>query len=409
MNRTTQGSAACGAIALAAALAIFTGGSAIAQPKVSDGVVRIGVLTDLSGVNADLAGRGSVWAAEMAVKDFGSTVLGMPVEVISADHQNKADIAAAKAREWFDTGRVDMITDVVVHGLPVMQIAKQKNRIVTLAGTGNTRVTNEDCNDNTVQWVFDTDVLSRVLARELVKKGLDTWFFLTADYVFGQSLERSATQVVTAAGGKVLGSVKHPFLAQDFSSFIVQAQQSGAKVIGLANASGDTRNAIKAAEDFGVQPKQMMAAPLLLITDVHSLGLQTAKGMYLTEGFYWNLNDGTRAWSKRYFEQMKKMPTMNHAGVYSAVTHYLKAIAAAGTDEAPAVMARMRATPVNDFFAKNGVIRADGRMVHDMYFMKVKEPKASTTPWDYYTVERVVPGVEAFPSLAESRCPSLKK
>jgi branched-chain amino acid transport system substrate-binding protein len=382
-------------------------GAAQAQPKVSDNVVRIGVLTDLSGVNTDLAGPGSVYAAELAVKDFGGKVLGVPVEVVAADHQNKADIASAKAREWFDTGKVDMITDVVVHGLPVMQIAKQKNKIVTLAGTGNTRVSNEDCNDVTVQWVFDTDVLSRVLARELVKKGLDSWYFLTADYVFGHSLERSASAVVTAAGGKVLGSIRHPFLSSDFSSYIVQAQQSGAKVIGLANASGDTRNAIKAAEDFGI--KQTLAAPLLLITDVHSLGLQTAKGLYLTEGFYWNRNDETRAWSRRYFEKMKKMPTMNQAGVYSAVTHYLKAITAAGSDDTAAVMKKMRELPVNDFFAKNGTVRPDGRMVHDMYFMQVKEPKASTVPWDYYTVQRVVPGSEAFPSLAESRCALVKK
>jgi len=405
MNRFHRRRAAARALlALAACCAL---GVSHAQPKASDNVVRIGVLTDLSGVNTDLAGPGSVYAAELAVKDFGGKVLGVPVEVVAADHQNKADIASAKAREWFDTGKVDMITDVVVHGLPVMQIAKQKNRIVTLAGTGNTRVANEDCNDVTVQWVFDTDVLSRVLARELVKKGLDTWYFLTADYVFGHSLERSATQVVKDAGGKVVGSVRHPFLSSDFSSFIVQAQQSGAKVIGLANASGDTRNAIKAAEDFAV--KQTLAAPLLLITDVHSLGLRTAKGLYLTEGFYWNLNDETRAWSRRYFEKMKKMPTMNQAGVYSAVSHYLKAIAAAGTDDTAAVMKKMRELPVNDFFAKSGVVRADGRMVHDMYFMQVKEPKASTTPWDYYSVQRVVPGAEAFPSLAESRCPLLKK
>lgn len=395
------------ACALAALAACWGPGSALAQSNVSGNVVRIGVLTDLSGVNADLAGPGSVYAAELAVKDFGGKVLGAPIEVVAADHQNKADIASAKAREWFDTGKVDMITDVVVHGLPVMQIAKQKNRIVTLAGTGNTRVTNEDCNDVTVQWVFDTDVLSRVLARELVKKGLDTWYFLTADYVFGHSLERSASTVVTAAGGKVLGAIKHPFLSSDFSSYIVQAQQSGAKVIGLANASGDTRNAIKAAEDFGV--KQTLAAPLLLITDVHSLGLQTAKGLYLTEGFYWNLNDETRTWSRRYFEKMKKMPTMNQAGVYSAVTHYLKSIAAAGSDDTAAVMKKMRELPVNDFFAKQGTVRADGRMVHDMYFMQVKEPKASSTPWDYYTVQRVVPGSEAFPSLAESRCALVKK
>jgi len=396
--------AACVLAALAACANLSF---AQAPAKISDNVVRIGVLTDLSGVNTDLAGPGSVHAAELAVKDFGGKVLGVPVEVVAADHQNKADIASAKAREWFDTGKVDMITDVVVHGLPVMQIAKQKNRIVTLAGTGNTRVTNEDCNDVTVQWVFDTDVLSRVLAGELVKKGLDTWYFITADYVFGHSLERSASAVVKASGGKVIGAVKHPFLSSDFSSFIVQAQQSGAKVIGLANASGDTRAAIKAAEDFGV--KQTLAAPLLLITDVHSLGLQTAKGLYLTEGFYWNLNDETRAWARRYFEKMKKMPTMNQAGVYSAVTHYLKAIQAAGSDDTQSVMKKMRELPVNDFFARNGLVRADGRMVHDMYFMQVKEPKASTTPWDYYMVQRVVPGAEAFPPLAQSRCALVKK
>lgn len=380
-----------------------------AQPKISDGVVKIGVLTDLSGVNADLTGPGSVFAAQLAVQDFGGKVLGMPIEVVSADHQNKADIASTKAREWYDTGKVDMIADVVVHGLPVMQIAKEKNKIIMMTGTGNTRVSNESCNDVTVQWVFDTDVLSRVVAGGLVKKGMDSWYFVTADYVFGASLEKSATEVITAGGGKVLGSVKHPFLTADFSSYMSRAQQSGAKVVGLANASGDTRNAIKTAEEFGLSSKQTLAALLLLITDVHSLGLQTTQGMYLAEGFYWDMNDETRAWSRRYFEKMKRMPTMNQAGVYSAVTHYLKAIKAGGTDDTQAVMSKMRDTPVNDFFAKNGSVRVDGRMVHDMYLFQVKKPSESKYPWDYYHVRDTVPAAKAFPPLSESRCVLVKK
>ncbi|PUA19497.1 ABC transporter substrate-binding protein [Glaciimonas sp. PCH181] len=395
-------------LALALLVASYVANT-VAQPKISDDVVKIGVLTDLSGVNADLSGPGSVYAAQLAAQDFGGKVLGIPIEIVSADHLNKADIAATKAREWFDKDKVDMIVDVVVQGLPVMQVAKDKNKIVLLTGTGNTRVTNEDCNNNTVQWVFDTDVLSRIVARELLKKGFDSWYFLTADYVFGVSLEKSATQVLLAGGGKVLGSVRHPYLASDFSSFILKAQQSGAKVIGLANASGDTINAIKAAEEFGVTPKQTLAALLLQITDVHSLGLKTAQGMYLADGFYWDRNDETRAWSKRFYAKMKRMPTMNQAGVYSAVTHYLKAIQAASTDDTQAVMKKMRDTPVNDFFAKNGQVRADGRMVHDMYFIEVKKPGESKYPWDYYHIRRTVPAAEAFPSLSESRCALVKK
>ena len=379
------------------------------QAKFSDGVVKIGILSDFSGVNSDIVGAGAVYAAQLAAQDAGGKILGMPIEIIEADHQNKADIASSKAREWFDKEKVDMIAEGVVHGLPIMQVAKEKNKIVLLAGTGNTRVTNEDCNESTVQWVYDTDVLARVVAKELVKRKLDTWYFLTADYVFGASLERSATETVNAAGGKVLGTTKHPFLATDFSSFIVRAQQSNAKVIGLANASGDTRNAIKAAEEFGVAPKQTIAALLMLITDVHSLGLKTTQGMFLTEGFYWDRNDETRAWSKRFFEKMKRMPTMNQAGVYSAVSHYLKAVKAAGTDDTQAVMKKMRELPVNDFFAKNGLVRADGRMVHDMYFLEVKKPAESKYPWDYYHVRSTVPAGEAFPPLSASRCALLKK
>lgn len=395
----------CAALLVAGVLAAS---SAWAQ-KVSDDVVRIGVLTDLSGPNQDVTGAGSVWAAEMAVKDFGGTVLGKPIEIISADHQNKPDLAAAKAREWYDTARVDMITDAVVHGIPIMQVAKEKNRIALITSTGNTRITGDLCNPMTVQWVFDTDVLSTIVAREIVKRGGDTWFFLTADYVFGASLEKSATAVVNEGGAKVVGSVKHPFLANDLSSFLLRAQQSGAKVIGLANASGDTRNSIKQAEEFGMLNKQTLAGLLLFIQDIHSLGLQTTQGMLVADGFYWDLNDDTRAFGRRYFDKVKRMPNMLQAGVYSAVTHYLKAIKAAGTDDAEAVMAKIREMPVNDLFAKNGRVREDGRMVHDMFLMQVKKPSESKSPWDYYHVRRVVPAAEAFPPLTRSVCPLVKK
>ena len=382
-----------------------------AQAQVSNDVVKIGVLTDLSGTYSDLAGPGSVLAVKMAVEDFGGKVLGKPIEVVSADHQNKGDIAANKAREWFDRDNVDMIIDLVSTStaLAVMKVAKEKNKVSIVSGAASTKITNEDCTDTNVHYTYDTRSLAEGTGRAVVKQGGDTWFFLTADYAFGHSLEKDTSEVVIAAGGKVLGSVRHPFPGQDFSSFLLKAQASGAKVIGLANAGTDTQNSIKQAAEFGITPKQKLAGLLIFITDVHSVGLKAAQELYVTESFYWDKDDATRAWSKKFFDRHKKMPTMVQAGDYSATMHYLNAIKAAGTDDTAKVMEKMRATPVNDFFAKNGKIRADGLHVHDVYLFQVKKPADSKQPWDYYNVVQTVPGEQAFTPLSQSRCPLVKK
>ena len=394
-------------IALAAALAV----TGAAQAQISDSVVRIGVLTDLSGAYSDIAGKGTVVATQMAIDDFiAKEKPAFKVEMVSADHQNKGDVAANKAREWFEREKVDVVSELVTTSvaLAVQKIAKEKNRIALISGAASTRITNEDCNDVTVHWTYDTYSVANGTAKAVTKAGGKKWFFLTADYAFGHSLEKDASEVVKANGGEVLGAVRHPFPGSDFSSFLLKAQSSGAQIIGLANAGADTINAIKQAAEFGVTPKQQLAGLLMFISDVHSLGMKTTQGMYLTEGFYWNLNEETRAWSKRFFEQQKRMPTMVQAGQYSSVMHYLKAVKASGSDDTQKVMAQMKKTPVNDFFAKNGSIRADGRMVHDMYLLQVKKPAESTTPWDYYKVVATIPAAEAFQPLAASKCTLVK-
>ncbi len=396
-------------LAVAAALGLA---SVPAQAQISDKVVRIGVLTDMGGAYSDLSGAGSVIAAKMAAEDFqAGEKPAFAVEVVSADHQNKGDISSNKAREWFDRDKVDVVTDLVTTStaLAVMKVAKEKNRIALVNGAASTRITNEDCNDVTVHWTYDTYALANGTARAVVKQGGKSWFFLTADYAFGHSLEKDASDVVVANGGKVLGAVRHPFPGTDFSSFLLKAQASGAQVIGLANAGTDTTNSIKQAAEFGITPKQSLAGLLMFITDIHSLGLKTTQTMYLTEGFYWDLNDETRAWSKRFFDRAKKMPTMVQAGQYSSIMHYLKAVKAAGSDDTQKVMAAMRKTPVNDFFAKNGTVREDGRMVHDTYLLQVKKPEESKYPWDYYHVRQTIPAAEAFQPLAASKCPLIKK
>ena len=383
-----------------------------AQAQVSDGVVRIGVLTDLSGVYSDVAGKGTVVATQMAIDDFmAKEKPAFKIEMVSADHQNKGDIAANKAREWFERGGVDVVSELVTTSvaLAVQKIAKEKNRVALISGAASTRVTNEDCNDVTVHWTYDTYAVANGTAKAVTQSGGKKWFFLTADYAFGHSLEKDAAAVVKANGGEVLGAVRHPFPGADFSSFLLKAQASGAQIIGLANAGGDTINSIKQAAEFGITPKQQLAGLLMFISDVHSLGLKTTQSMYLTEGFYWNLNDDTRAWSKRFFDLQKRMPTMIQAGQYSSVMHYLKAVKAIGSDDTARVMTQMKKTPINDFFAKNGVIRADGRMVHDMYLLQVKKPSESTTPWDYYNVRATIPAAEAFQPLSASTCPLIKK
>jgi len=396
--------------ALAAACCAALAAPAMAQ--VSDNLVKIGVLTDLSGTYSDIAGSGAVLAARMAAEDFmASEKPGFKVEIVSADHQNKGDIASNRAREWFDTDKVDAISELVTTStaLAVMKIAKEKNRIALISGAASTRITNEDCNDVTVHWTYDTYAVSNGTARAVVKQGGKSWFFLTADYAFGVSLEKDASEVIKANGGTVVGAVRHPFPSSDFSSFLVSAQTSKAQVVGLANAGSDTINAIKQAAEFGLTPKQSLAGLLMFISDIHTLGLKATQGMYLTEGFYWNLNDATRAWSKRFFEKQKRMPTMVQAGMYSAVMHYLKSVKAINSDDTQKVMAQMKKTPVNDFFATNGTIRDDGRMVHDMYLLRVKKPEESKTPWDYYNVQAVIPAAEAFQPLAQSRCALVKK
>ncbi|HEY6104692.1 MAG TPA: ABC transporter substrate-binding protein, partial [Anaeromyxobacteraceae bacterium] len=353
------------AIAFALALAALPA-AATAQGKVSDDVVRIGVLTDMTGYYSDLAGPGSVQAVKMAVADFGGKVAGKPIEIISADHQNKADIASNTARKWFDEDKVDAIVDLVSSSTAgaVMPVAAEKKRITLLSGPATTKFTGELCTAYNVHYTYNNWALANGTGGEVVKNGGDTWFFITADYVFGHSLEADTANVVKAAGGKVLGSARHPSPGTtDFSSYLLQAQASGAKIIGMANAGGDTINTVKQAKEFGITPKQTLAGLLVFITDVHALGLANAKGLYLTESFYWDLNDATRKWSKRFQDhpdnKKKAMPSMIQAGLYSAVTHYLNAIKAVGTDASDPVIAKMKATPVKDFFA-NGVIGPDG-------------------------------------------------
>jgi branched-chain amino acid transport system substrate-binding protein len=387
-------------------------GAYAAEAKISDSVVKVGILTDMSGLYSDVGGQGAVVAAEMAKEDFGGKVLGQPIEIVSSDHQNKADIASNKAREWFDTQKVDVIAELLNSsvGLAVQGVGKEKGKITINSGAASSRLTGADCSPTGIHWTYDTYALANGTGNAVLKQGGDTWFFLTADYAFGHSLEKDTTAVVLANGGKVLGSVKHPLNNADFSSFLLQAQGSKAKVIGMANAGGDTQNTIKQADEFGItKGGQSLAGLLVFLTDVHAVGLEKAQGLYLTTGFYWDLNDETRKWSDRFFQRHKKMPTMVQAGVYSSLMHYLKSVQAAGTDDASAVIAKMRATPINDFFARNGVLREDGRMVHDMYLAQVKKPAESKRAWDYYKILTTIPVEKAFRSLAQSECPLIKK
>ncbi|MBP0578136.1 ABC transporter substrate-binding protein [Labrys sp. LIt4] len=396
----------------AAALAAVFAGSALGPASAEDIAVKLGILNDRSGVYADLSGEGSVIAAKMAVEDFKAAEKGLKVEIVSADHQNKPDIGAGIARQWYDQDGVDAIFDVPTSSvaLAVSQVTKEKNKIFIDSGAGSTEIAGKQCTPNTLMWTYDTYALAKGTGGAMVKQGGDSWFFITADYAFGKSLEENATAIVTAAGGKVLGSIKAPFPTSDFSSFLLQAQSSGAKVIGLANAGGDTVNAIKQAAEFGItQGGQSLAGLLIFISDVHALGLQAAQGLVLTEAFYWDLNDGTRAWSKRFAEQSGgKMPTMVHAGVYAGVLHYLKAIEAAKSKDAAAVMAKMKATPTDDPLFGKGEVRKDGRVTHDMYLFQVKKPDESKGPWDYYKLLATIPAAEAFQPMDKAGCPLVK-
>ena len=380
-------------------------------PKISDDVVKIGVLTDMSGLYADLGGPGSVAAAQLAIDDFGGKVLGKPIQLVYADHLNKADVGASKAREWFDTQQVDMIVDVPNSGvaLAVSKVANEKHKLFMIDNAGSTRLTNEDCNPYIIHYVYDTYATGGVTGRAVVQHGGNSWYFITADYAFGHSLQDDTTRAVKAAGGQVVGSVLHPLNAPDFSSYLLQAQSSGAKVIGLANAGGDTINSIKAASEFGINKTQTMAGLLVFITDINSLTLQVTQGMYVAEGYYWDMNDDTRRLGRRFFDKIHKMPTMAQAGVYSSVLQYLKAVQATGTDDADTVIKKLKEMTLNDDFVKGGKIRADGRMVHEFYLFQVKSPSESKYPWDYYKLISKIPGDQAFQPLSESRCPLIKK
>jgi branched-chain amino acid transport system substrate-binding protein len=387
-------------------------GAGAAKAEDAKPPLKIGGILDMSSLYADITGQGSLEAAKMAAEDFGGEVLGRKIEVIAADHLNKADLAANIARDMIDNQGVEMIYDVAASAtaLAAGEIAKARGKIIMYSGPGSIRLTNEACGPFTVHYVFDTYAQANVTGLAAVKSGLDTWFFLTADYAFGQDLEKDTTNVVVKSGGKVLGSVRHPLNTSDFSSFLLQAQASKAKVIGLANAGGDTVNAIKQGAEFGIMKGGQKMSPLLaFVTDIDSIGLDTAQGLLLAEAFYWDLNDDTRAFSKRFMERVKRPPTSAQAGVYSSVMHYLQAVKQAGTTDSAAVMKVMKDTPINDFFAKNGRIREDGRMVHDMYLFEVKKPSESKGRWDDYKLLTTVPGDQAFQSMEASRCPLVKK
>jgi branched-chain amino acid transport system substrate-binding protein len=398
------------AIMLATLLAL---GPVAALAQISDGVIKIGVLNDQSSLYADLAGQGSVVAARMAVEDFGADKKGMKVEIVSADHQNKADVGSAIARQWYDVDKVDVIVDVPNSGvaLAVNQITRDKGKALLVSGAATADLTGKACSPNTVHWTYDTWALANGTGNAIVKTGGDTWFFITADYAFGHALERDVEAVVIKNGGKVLGKVRHPLNTADFSSFLLQAQASKAKIVGLANAGGDTTNSIKQAAEFGiVKGGQSLAGLLVFITDVHGLGLPTAQGLTFTETFYWDLNDKTRAFAKRFAERDKGIhPTMIHAGVYSAVTHYLKAVEALKSDDGTKVIAKMKEMPTDDPLFGKGTVRVDGRKIHPAYLVEVKKPAESKAPWDYYKIRATIPADQAFRPLDQGECPLVKK
>jgi branched-chain amino acid transport system substrate-binding protein len=382
-----------------------------AQAQLSGDTVKIGVLTDLAGVTADITGKGSVLAAEMAVREIGGTILGKPVQVISADHQHKVDVGLTIARQWIDVESVDAIVDVPNSGvaLAVQGLARDKKRIVLYSGAGTTALTNEQCSPYGFHWTYDTYAVSHGTASAVVKAGGNSWFILASDYAFGHQLQADATSVIEAAGGKVTGAVRHPLNTSDFSSFLLRAQSSGAKVVGLANAGNDTINAMKQAGEFGLtQAGQSLAALIFFLQDVHGLSLNAAQGTYLTTASYWDMNEATRAWSKEFMAKTGMMPSMIHAGVYGATRHYLKAVAKTGTDDADKVAAAMREIPIDDIFSENAKIREDGRVTRTMYLARVKKSADSKYPWDYFEIVRPIPPEETVWPLSESKCPLVK-
>jgi branched-chain amino acid transport system substrate-binding protein len=395
------------------ALASLVLAHAPVNADMTDSVVKIGVLSDMSSLYTDLSGQGSVVAAQMAVEDFGGKLGESPIEIVSADHQNKADVGSNIARQWLDVDKVDIIVDVPNSGvaLAVNEIIREKNKVFLISGAASSALTGDKCSPNTVHWTYDTWALANGTGKAIVKTGGDSWFFITADYAFGHALEKDTAAVVEANGGKVMGAVRHPLNTADFSSFLLQAQSSGAKVIGLANAGADTTNSIKQAAEFGiVSGGQGLAGLLVFLTDVHALGLETAQGLIFTESFYWDTNDATRAFAKKFAERNRGIhPTMIHAGVYAAVTHYLKALSAVGSDaDGKAVVAKMKELPTDDPLFGKGTIRADGRKVHDMFLFEVKKPSESQAPWDYYKLRATIPAADAFRPLDQGNCPLVK-
>jgi branched-chain amino acid transport system substrate-binding protein len=399
--KLTRIASAC-ALVTTLALGATTG----AQAQISGDVIKIGIITDMSGLYSDIDGQAGVEAIKMAVADMGGAIDGKKIEVVFADHQNKADVAAGKAREWFDTQGVDMLIGGTNSGtsLAMAKVAAEKKKLFISIGAATSALTNEQCNPYTVHWAYDTVALAKGTGNAVVKAGGKSWYFLTADYAFGAQLQNDASAVVKAAGGNVVGSVKHPLSASDFSSFLLQAQSSKAQILGLANAGGDTINSIKAANEFGITKTMKLAGLLVFINDIHSLGLKTTQGMYLTDSWYWNRDAETRAWSRKFFEKIKRMPSSIQAGDYSATLQYLNAVKATKSDDPDKVLAQMKKTKINDIFAKDGFIRGDGRMIHDMYLMQVKAPEKAVEPWDYYNVVETFKGETAWTTKAESKC-----
>ena len=393
-------------IVLALALASLANASYAADNK----PIKIGFITDGSSLYSDIDGIGGKEAMEMAIADFGGSVLGRKVEVLYADHQNKADIAASKAREWIDQEGVNVVFGGTNSGtaLATAKVTNEKKRLYINNGAGTSALTNEQCSPYTIHYTYDTIALANVTGKAMVEKGNKTWFFITADYAFGEQLQKDATKVVNDAGGKVLGSVKHPLNASDFSSFLLQAQSSKAQVLAMANAGGDTINSVKAANEFGINKTMKLAGLLVFISDVHSIGVKNAAGLLATEAWYWDMNEETRAFAGRFIQKKKRMPTSVHAGDYSSMMTYLKAVKAAGTDNPEKVLAEMQKMKINDLFTKGGYIRKDGTMIHDMYLFEVKKAEEVTKPWDYYRVVKKLPGEQAFNTLAESKCALIK-
>nr|WP_226858663.1 ABC transporter substrate-binding protein [Diaphorobacter aerolatus] len=377
---------------------------------ISDDVVRIGVLSDMSGLYADTAGRGSVESARMAIQDFGGTVLGKKIELVFADHQNKADVGATQARAWFDREGVDLIMDLNNSSVAVAinNLARERNKLVMNTGGASDILTNEHCAPTAIHYTYDSYALANSAVRGVIAQGKKEWFIIGVDYAFGKAMTANLNEFVKEAGGRIVGSTYHPLNASDFSSFLLQAQTSKAPVIALANATSDTVNTIKAANEFGITKTQTVMPTIMFINDIHALGLKQGQGMVFATGFYWDRTPESRQWAKRFFEKMKKMPSMVHAGGYSAVTQYLKAVQAAGTDDGLAVAKQLKSMPINDFFSHNGRVREDGRMVHDMYLVEVKKPEESKYPWDYYKVVNTVPGDKAFKPIEKSTCKYLK-